>query len=40
MSGGEIHVDGRIRGIAKTILGGRIYRRGKLILPHDMTARE
>ncbi len=35
MRGGEIHVDGRIRGVGKTIFGGRIYQRGKLILPHD-----
>ncbi len=37
MRGGEIHVDGRIRGVGKTIFGGRIYQRGKLILPHDMS---
>jgi hypothetical protein len=37
MRGGEIHVDGRIRGVGKTVFGGRIYQRGKLILPHDMS---
>jgi hypothetical protein len=40
MRGGEIHCDGRIRGIGKTIFGGRIYQRGKLIMPHDLTSRE
>ncbi len=39
MRGGEIHVDGRIRGVGKTIFGGRIYQRGKLILPHDASGR-
>ena len=40
MRGGEVHVDGRIRGIGKTVFGGRIYQRGKLILPHDLTTRD
>jgi len=40
MRGGEIHCEGRIRGIGKTIFGGRIYQRGKLIMPHDLTSRE
>ncbi len=39
MRGGEIHVDGRIRGIGKTLFGGRIYQRGKLILPHDQSTK-
>jgi formylmethanofuran dehydrogenase subunit C len=33
MRGGEIHVDGWIRGLGKTALRGRIYERGKLIVP-------
>jgi formylmethanofuran dehydrogenase subunit C len=33
MRGGEIRVDGWIRGLGKTALRGRIYERGKLIVP-------
>ena len=39
MRKGEIHVDGHIRGIGKTISGGRIYQYGKLIFPHDVTTK-
>ena len=33
MRGGEIHVDGRIRSVGRTVFGGRIYQRGQLIAP-------
>lgn len=36
MRGGEIHVDGRIRSVGKTLFGGRIYQRGKLLVPQDL----
>jgi hypothetical protein len=35
MRGGDIHVNGRIRGIGETFYGGRIYKRGKLIVPSE-----
>jgi hypothetical protein len=36
MRGGEIHVDGRIRSVGRTIFGGKIYQRGKLLMPQDL----
>ncbi|MFQ6038975.1 MAG: hypothetical protein ACE5LV_10210 [Candidatus Aminicenantales bacterium] len=36
MRGGEVHVDGRIRSVGKTLFGGRIYQRGKLLVPKDL----
>jgi formylmethanofuran dehydrogenase subunit C len=36
MRGGEIHVDGRIRSVGKTLFGGRIYQKGKLLVPQDL----
>jgi formylmethanofuran dehydrogenase subunit C len=37
MRGGEIHVDGRIRSVGKTLFGGKIYQRGKLLVPQDLS---
>jgi formylmethanofuran dehydrogenase subunit C len=36
MRGGEVHVDGRIRSVGKTLFGGRIFQRGKLLVPKDL----
>ena len=36
MRGGEIHVEGRIRSVGKTLFGGRIFQRGKLVMPQDL----
>jgi formylmethanofuran dehydrogenase subunit C len=36
MRGGEIQVDGRIRSLGKTFFGGKIYKRGKLIMPQEL----
>jgi len=36
MRGGQIHVEGRIQSIGKTLFGGRIYERGKLIVPQEV----
>ena len=33
MRGGQIHVEGRIQGVGRSLLGGKIYERGKLIVP-------
>lgn len=35
MRGGEIHVEGRIRSVGKTLFGGRIFQRGKLVMPQE-----
>lgn len=35
MRGGEIHVNGRIRGTGESIYGGRIYKRGTLVVPPE-----
>jgi hypothetical protein len=35
MRGGEIHVEGQIRSKGKTMFGGKIYQRGKLIVPQE-----
>ena len=35
MRGGEIHVDGSIWSTGKTVFGGKIYNRGKQIIPKD-----
>ncbi len=37
MRGGEIHVDGVIRSIGKTRFGGKIYRRGKIVVPQHVS---
>ncbi|MGQ9654238.1 MAG: hypothetical protein ACUVXD_09265 [Thermodesulfobacteriota bacterium] len=37
MRGGEIHVDGRIRSVGNTLFGGKIYQRGKLLAPQDLS---
>jgi hypothetical protein len=29
-------VDGRIRSVGKTLFGGKIYQRGKLLVPQDL----
>jgi hypothetical protein len=38
MRGGELQVDGRIRSLGKTFFGGKIYKRGRLIMPQELTA--
>ncbi len=38
MKGGEIHVGGHIRGLGKTISGGRIYQRESLVFPSTTDA--
>ena len=35
MRGGEIHVDGPIGGFGRARFGGKIYQRGKLVVPHE-----
>jgi hypothetical protein len=35
MRGGEIHVDGNIWSTGKSIFGGKIYNRGKIIIPKE-----
>jgi hypothetical protein len=36
MRGGEIHVEGRIRSVGKTLFGGKIFQRGKLVVPQEI----
>jgi formylmethanofuran dehydrogenase subunit C len=36
MRGGEIHVEGRIRSVGKTLFGGKIFQRGKPMVPQEM----
>jgi formylmethanofuran dehydrogenase subunit C len=36
MQGGEIHVDGQVRSVGKSLFGGRVYQKGKLIASQEI----